>query len=212
MTALRFDCTGAASDPYAAGPTVTFDLKIKDGSGKRVYAIGLRVQIRIEPKRRHYSESEGKKISDLFGEPSRWGQTLNPMQLAELAVMVPPFTGETTVSLKMPITLDTEIASSKYFRGMEEGEIPLLMLFSGTAFYDTDDGVRVAQVPWHEEAEFRLPVKVWKDAIERHFGGQEWILLRSDKVAALAAYRSERAIPSWEETVERLLKEAGAEG
>jgi hypothetical protein len=112
----------------------------------------------------------------------------------------------------MPLTYDMEVASTKFFHNLDDGDVPLLMLFSGTIFYSTDAGVQFGQVPWHEEAEFKLPVSVWRQAMEEHFGGRAWIMLRKDKLDALAAYRSERTIPSWEETIERLLKEAGVDG
>ncbi len=212
MTALRFECIGAESDQYAAGPTVRFQLKVVNRTPDRVHGIALRTQIRIEPRRRRYSQTESDKLGDLFGEPSRYAQTLNPMQLAEIAVMVPAFTGEIVVPLDMPLTYDMEVASTKYFHNLTDGDVPLLMLFSGTIFYSTDAGVQFGQVPWHEEAEYKLPVALWHAAMEHHFGGRAWILLRKDKLDALAAYRSERTIPSWEETIERLLKEAGVDG
>lgn len=212
MTALRFECTGAASEQYAAAPTVRFQLKVVNRTPDRVHSIALRAQIRIEPRRRRYSESEGAKLHDLFGDPSRWGETLNPMQFGEVPIMVPSFTGEITVPLDLPVTYDTEVASARYFHNLEEGEVPLLMLFSGTIFYSTDAGVQFGHVPWHEEAEYKLPVEVWQQAMQHHFGGQAWIMLRKDKLDALARYRSERAIPNWEDTIEQLLKEAGADG
>jgi hypothetical protein len=212
MTALRFECLAAESDPYAFGPTVRFKLKVVNRTPDRVHSIALRTQVRMEPRRRRYSPEESAKLNDLFGDPSRYAETLNPMQLAELSVMVPSFTGEIEVTLDMPLTYDMEVASTKFFHNLDDGDVPLLMLFSGTIFYSTDAGVQFGQVPWHEEAEFKLPVSVWRQAMEEHFGGRAWIMLRKDKLDALAAYRSERTIPSWEETIERLLKEAGVDG
>ncbi|MBA2309934.1 MAG: hypothetical protein H0W01_11750 [Pseudonocardiales bacterium] len=212
MTALRFECLDAESDQYAVGPTVRFKLKVVNRTPDRVHSIALRIQIRMEPRRRRYSPEESAKLGDLFGDPSRYAETLNPMQLAEIGIMVPSFTGEIEVPVDMPLTYDMEVASTKYFHNLDDGDVPLLMLFSGTIFYSTDAGVQFGQVPWHEEAEYKLPVAIWKEAMEQHFGGRAWILLRKDKLDALAAYRSERTIPSWEETVERLLKEAGVDG
>lgn len=212
MTALRFECLDAASDPYAFGPTVRFQLKVVNRTPDRVHSIALRTQVRMEPRRRRYSPEESAKLNDLFGDPSRYAETLNPMQLAELSIMVPSFTGEIVVPLDMPLTYDMEVASTKYLHNLDDGDVPLLMLFSGTIFYSTDAGVQFGQVPWHEEAEYKLPVSVWRSTMEHHFGGRAWIMLRKDKLDALAAYRSERTIPSWEETIERLLKEAGVDG
>lgn len=207
MVALRFDCVDAAPDPYAAGPTLRLQLKVRETTGEKVQAIALRCQIRIEPRKRRYGPGEAEKLGDLFGEPSRWGKTLNPLQFANVAMMIPSFTDEITVPLDVPMTYDMEIASTKYFAGLEDGEAPLLLLFSGTAFTAGDSGMQVHPVPWYEEAEYRLPVSVWRASIDVHFPGSAWVRMRRETLEALSAWRSARAIPSWDETFELLLKE-----
>ena len=215
---LRFACTGARPEPYAAGPSLLFDLRIDEDSGQRVHAVALRTQIRIEPRGRTYTPEEAAKLTDLFGEPSRWGDTLNPLQLTTVASTVQGFTGSTTVALPVPLTYDLDIAATKYFHGLsdapadhaaEDRGIPLLLLFSGSVFYAGPTGVQVGPVAWHEEATLRLPVAVWRAAMNEHFPGGAWVRVRRETLDALAAYRSERVIPGWDETFERLLKEAG---
>ena len=46
---------------------------------------------------------------------------------------------------------DFEVAAAKYFHALRDGEIPLLLLFSGTVFYRGDDGMLVDQIPWDRE-------------------------------------------------------------
>ena len=53
-----------------------------------------------------------------------------------------------------------------------------------------------------------MPVTVWRDMIEQHFPGCGWLRLPRTALDALGAYRSRRALPSWEETVLTLLAEA----
>ena len=48
--------------------------------------------------------------------------------------MVPGFTGSTELDLPVPLTYDMEIGATRYFAGLEDGEVPLLLLFSGTVF------------------------------------------------------------------------------
>jgi hypothetical protein len=206
---LRFACTGARPEPYAAAPGLLLDLRVSEGSGRRVHAVALRVQIRIDPRGRRYADAETRRLGDLFGEPHRWGETLNPLQLATVAVMVPSFTGETMVEVPVPLSYDLDVATAKYLHGLDGGEVPLLLLFSGTLFYAGDDGVQVGLVPWHEEASHRLPVAVWRAAMDEHFPGSGWVRLRRGTLDALLAYRSAHADPTWDDTVERLLKEAG---
>ncbi|MFF7990633.1 DUF6084 family protein [Kitasatospora xanthocidica] len=60
---------------------------------------------------------------------------------------------------------------------------------------DTD----VVHIPW-----VRMPVRVWREAIDRHFPGCGRLRLPDDLMDGLPAYRSRRALPSWEATVREL--------
>jgi len=187
---------------------VQLDLRVEDGTGRRVHAVALRVQIRIDPRPRRYTAEETARLTDLFGEPNRWGDTLQPLQLATVPVLTPSFTNSTTVAVNVPLTYDLDIAAARYLHGLDEGEIPLTLLFSGTMFYAGDTGVQLGLVPWHEEAEHRLPVAVWRAAMDEHFPGSGWVRLRRDTLDRLAAFRSAHTLLSWDNAVERLLKEA----
>lgn len=211
MTDFSFTCTGVRADPYAAGPTLVFRLRVTASAETRVHALALRCQIRIEPARRGYEPAEADGLGDLFGERSRWGTTLQPLQFATVTVMVPSFTGTTETDVAVPCTYDLDIAATRYFAALEDGEAPLLMLFSGTAFTGTG-GFHVEPVPWDQEAACRLPVTVWREMIDQHFPGCGWIRLPGDAMDALLAFRSRHALPSWEATVRALLDEAGSTG
>ena len=96
------------------------------------------------------------------------------------ATTVTAFTGSTTVELQVPCTFDFNVAATKYFHGIESGEIPLCFLFSGTVFYDGGDGSpQVAPISWSKEARFRLPVA----NLARHDGD----LLSQQRLAVPAA-------------------------
>lgn len=205
---LRFACTGARPEPFAAGPSLLFDLRIADDSGRRVHSIALRTQFRIEPRNRKYAPEEQARLVDLFGEPARWGETLNPLQLATVGTTVAGFTDEITATVTVPLTYDLDIAATKFCHGLADGEVPLLLLFAGTAYYQGDTGVQVGPVPWSEEAPFRLPVATWRAAMDDHYPGSTFIRLSRATVDALSAYRSKHVITTWDETLERLLKEA----
>ena len=208
MSTLSFTCTGSRPEPYAAGPSIQLDLQVDDGTGRRVHSIALRVQVRIDPRGRRYSESETARLTDLFGEAHRWGETLNPLQLATVPVMVGSFTNSTTVAVNVPLTYDLDVASGRYFTGLDGGHVPLVLLFSGTMFYAGDSGVQVGLVSWQEEAHHGLPVAVWRDAMDSHFPDAGWVRLRRDILDRLVSYRSANAV-SWDDAVDRLLKEAG---
>ena len=207
MTELAFSCIGVRADRYAAGPTLVFRLRITTPGDEPVHALALRCQIRIEPARRGYEPAETDGLADLFGERSRWGDTLKPLEFAQVPLMVPAFTGETETDLVVPCTYDLDIAATRYFAAVEGGEVPLRMLFSGTAFTGAG-GFRIEPVPWDRETAFRMPVAIWREAIEQHFPGCGWIRLPRATMDALLAFRSRRALPSWEAAVQALLDEA----
>lgn len=209
MTELVFDCLDAYPDLYAAAPTLSFRLRIAETSGTPIHTIALRCQIRIDVQRRRYSPEEAERLSDLFGETSRWGDTLKPMHFTTVPLMVAGFQGSTEVDLQVPITYDFEVATAKYFHALAEGEIPLLLMFSGTIFLKGDKGFAVELVPWHKEAVYRLPVSVWRETMDAFFPNSGWIRLRRDVLDRLRRYRSQHAPASWDETIESLLKAAG---
>jgi hypothetical protein len=199
-----FDCLGARAEPYAAAPTLVFRLRISESSGRRIRAIALRCQLRIEPIQRHYSDAEAIRLAGLFGERARWGDTLKPLQLAVLPVMVPAFTGSIEIEVPLPCSYDLEVASGQYFHALDDGEIPLLMLFSGTVF--TADGI--VQIPWDRECGHRMPVAVWRDLMEMYFPGGGWLRLTRETLDALQEFKHRQAIPTWDAAVTALLKEA----
>jgi Family of unknown function (DUF6084) len=209
MADLIFGCTGATAERYAATPTVTFSLTITERSGVRVHAIALRCQIRVEPHRRRYSAAEAQRLHDLFGDPSRWAETVKPIQLATVTTMVPTFTAVTEIDLPVACTYDLEVASARYLQGLDDGAIPLLLLFSGTVFVATDEGFSVELVPWSAEASYRMPVSVWRDLVDMHFPGRAWLPCSRETLDALSAFKARHALPTWDAALAALLAEAG---
>jgi hypothetical protein len=209
VTELVFDCVGAQAARYAVAPSLTLDLRITETDGECVDAIALRCQIRAEPHRRRYSAAEAAHLHDLFGDTTRWAETLKPLQLANLSLMVPGFTGSTTVDLPLPVTYDMEISTTKYFHGLDDGVIPLLLLFSGTVFSTVDGRLRVQQVPWSKESAYSLPVKVWRETIDAHFPNSSWLSVHRDTLESLRRFKTRNALPTWDSTLAALLDKAG---
>jgi hypothetical protein len=205
MAELAFDCVGAHSDRYALAPSMSFALRIAETSGQKVEAIALRCQIRIEPARRRYSDAEAERLNDLFGETQRWADTLKPLQFTTVSIMVPGFTGSTDIDLPVMLTYDMEIGATRYFAGLEEGEVPLLLLFSGTMFTTSEGRLQVQQVPWSKEAAYRLPVSVWREAIDMHFPNSAWIRMSLQTLDELQRFKTREALPTWDATLAALL-------
>ena len=208
MADLTFDCIAAEADRYAVMPSIALTLRISETSGQRIDAIALRCQIRIEPSRRRYSAGEEERLKDLFGETSQWADTLKPMQFTTISAMVSRFTGSTEIQLPLAFSYDLEIGSGRYFASLEGGEIPLLLLFSGTIFSGVDGRFQVQQVPWSKEATYRLPVSVWREAVDVHFPDAGWITMSRHTLDELQRFKTRRALPTWDATVSALLAEA----
>ncbi|HEV2637163.1 MAG TPA: DUF6084 family protein [Actinocrinis sp.] len=208
MTEFSFTCVGVRADGYAAGPTLVFRLRITASEDTRVHALALRCQLRIEPSRRGYLDSEAEGLGDLFGERARWGSSMQPVQFAHVSLVVPGFTASAEIDLPVPCGYDLDVAATRYFHALQDGDVPLLMLFSGTAFTGPG-GFHVEPVPWDREANFPLPVAVWHQMIEQHYPGCGWLRLPRETMDALLAFRSRHALPSWEATIRVLLQQAG---
>ena len=208
MAELAFGCTEARAPRYAATPTLSFALHITESTGVRVHAIALRCQIRIEPHRRRYSADEARRLNDLFGDTSRWAETVKPIQLATVSAMVPGFTSLTEIELPVPCTYDLEVASARYLQGLDDGTIPLLLLFSGTVFIANGESFSVELIPWSSEASYRMPVAVWQDVVNEHFPGSAWLRCGRETLDALSVFKAAHALPTWDATLSALLAAA----
>lgn len=207
MPELDFHIEGAQTQAYAASPLLIFKLRLTNADAKEaIQTVALRCQIQIETTRRRYQPEEQARLKDLFGEPERWSQTLRPMLWTHTSVIVTPFTGNTVVDLPVPCSFDFNVAAVKYFAGLENGEIPLCLQFSGTIFYHADDDLlQIAQIPWNKEAKYRLPVEVWRQMMDAYYPNSAWLNLRRDVFDRLYQYKVRRGLPTWEQTLESLL-------
>ncbi len=211
MSDLRFQIVGARAEPYAAVPTLMIRVAIRDAGQASIHAIGLRIQIQIEAQRRHYSAAEEDRLYELYGEPARWGETLRTMLWTHVAAMVPAFDGAVEIDVPVACSYDFEVAASKYFHALDDGEIPLLLQFSGSVFAKGENGFSVDQIGWNQEASYRLPVSVWRDLMNMYFPDSGWIRLRRDTFDALHRFRGREVLTTWEETIDVLLQRAGAD-
>jgi hypothetical protein len=207
MPDLSFQVRGAVPVEYAAAPTLALQLEITNQSPEEtIRGIALQCQIQIEAPRRTYTPHEQSRLVDLFGEPERWGRTLRTSLWTHASVNVPPFADKTNIDVPVPCSFDFNVAATKYFDGLESGDVPLCVLFSGTVFLDDPErGLTIAQIPWAKEARFRLPIGVWKAVIDLYYPNTAWLTLRRDVFNRLHEYKMRNSIPTWEMALERLL-------
>ncbi len=211
MPDLSFQVVSAEAVPFTAAPLLSFKLRIINAdAAEKIQSVALRCQIQIESTHRKYDAREQEKLLDLFGAPERWSRTLRAMLWTHTSAAVKPFQGTTDVDLPVPCSFDFNVAAAKYFAALEDGEVPLNLMFSGTIFYETaGGGLQIEQIPWDREAKYRLPVRVWKEMMDIYYPNSAWLCLRRDIFDRLAQYKMDRGIPTWEQALESLLNDEG---
>jgi Family of unknown function (DUF6084) len=208
---LGFTVDGVDAVPFAAVPTLGFRLRIESLGGDPIRSLVLTTQIRIAVTRRAYDATTQERLVEVFGAPSQWAQTLRSLLWTHTTLNVPAFTGSTVVEMPVACTYDFEVAAAKYLHALEDGEVPLELLFSGTVFYAGEGGfLRTALVSWDKEAQYRLPVRVWRELMDQYYPESAWLRLRKETFDRLYAYKARRALPTWEHAVEALLRDAEA--
>ena len=207
MPDLDFKIVGVEAANYGIAPLLHFKLEITNQPPEEtIQSVMLQVQIQIHPTLRAYQSEEKEKLGELFGTPDRWGQTLRARLWTHANVNLRQFAGTTEALLSVPCTFDLNVAATKYFYALEDGEAPLLFLFSGTIFYQTDEGrLQIQQVSWNKECTYRMPITVWQEMMDHHYPNTAWLSLERDLFERLYAFRRREGLATWEQTIAALL-------
>ena len=137
---LAFSVLGAERVEYAATPTLRFAVRVESTAGHPIRSLLLDTQIRIAAQRRRYDAGAQERLFELFGAPGQWGSTLRSLLWTQVTVVVPAFEGSREVDIPVPCTYDLEVAAARYFAALDDGEVPIELLFSGSVFYALPDG------------------------------------------------------------------------
>jgi Family of unknown function (DUF6084) len=206
---LAFAVLDAARVEYAATPTLGFKLRVDCPGGPPIRSVLLDTQLQIAARRRRYEEEAHERLSELFGPVKDWGATLHTLLWTRTTFTVPPFQGSTVVELPVPCSYDMEVLASRYLDALPGGEVPLELLFSGTVFYAGENGqLQAARISWEEDAEYRMPVRVWRETMDHYFPGAAWLRLRKESFDRLCAYKARHALPTVDAALESLLEGA----
>jgi Family of unknown function (DUF6084) len=213
MPDLSFEIINAEVAAYSVLPLLNFKMRIANEiEEEQILNINLKCQIMLAVTQRRYNAAEKAKLQELFGEPERWGKTLRTFLWTHITTVVPRFTGSTIVDLPVPCSYDFDVVSTKYFNALEDSEIPLTFLFSGTTFYAGEaDNLQISPISWSKEASYRLPVALWKEVIGTCFPNSAWIRLHKDVFDQLYQYKITHSMITWEEVLTRLLQARGDE-
>lgn len=205
---LDFEIQDAGVLEYSATPALRFALRIDNAGGGPVRSILLDTQLQIAARRRPYGEAAQARLVELFGTPDRWSTTLRTLLWARTTQVVPPFTDSTTIELTVPCTYDLEVNSANYLSALDDGEVPLEFLFGGAVFYAGEGGMlQTTRIGWDREAEYRLPISLWKEAMERHFPQTAWLRVGHEAFDRLRVYKGRHGLTSWDAVLAELLPE-----
>ena len=205
---VDFEVLGVRPVRYAAAPMLTLDLQVTENAGAPVYMIALTIQLMIDPARRSYDDATRERLVELFGAPERWAVTTRSLVWAKLDVLVPAFTGTTTVAVPIACHFDLELAAAKYLHSLPDGVAPLALHFNGMIYYPGDDGgLQMALIPWSKSIDFRMPVSVWQETIAHYYPGTAWVGLRSETLQALQHAKLARGLATLDDTVTALLED-----
>ncbi len=212
MPDLNFKVKGVEPAQRGLAPLLHFILEITNTpESEAIQSVMLQTQIQIQAPRRVYSAGEKEKLKELFGVPEDWGQTLRARLWTHANTIVPQFKGRTEAALAVPCTFDFNVAATKYFYALEDGEVPLLFLFSGTIFYAAPDGrLQIQKISWEKECVWRMPIMRWQELMAHHYPDSAWIAMRRDVFDQLYEFKRREGLSTWDQVLERLLAPNGS--
>lgn len=209
MADVDFAVEAAEIEPYAAAPTLLFKLRAINRTPEIVVQnVSLLCQFRIEAARRKYAAADHERLMELFGATHRWSETLRSMLWTHTNVQVSGFAEDRLVDLPVECSYDFNVAATKYFYGLEGGDVPLTLLFSGTVFYRDAGGgpLQMDQISWSKETSFRLPVQLWRDMMDLYYPNSSWLRVDRDVFDAIYRYKRDRGFTSFDAALLSLLQ------
>ena len=126
--------------------------------------------------RRRYDDTEAAALRDLFGERARWGDTLKPMQLGFLNHVVPELhrRDRHRAAAAVQLRRRRRRATSTSTASTTARCRCCCCSAARSSRSGAERHLACEPVPWHKEAQFRLPIAVWQQAMELHFPGTAW--------------------------------------
>lgn len=203
--ALTFAVTGVTVPDDAATPVLRVGLTVREDEGVTVRGLSLHSQARVVIEARAYDAYTRLRLAEVWGDPEHWARAPRSLLWTQSSQQVPEFTGITQIALDLPCTYDFDVASTKYLHALRDGDVPVELLFTGTFFWDGDDGLQAAILPASSEATFRMPASLWREAMDRFFPNSAWLRIPRETFDRLWSFRTQRALPSWDAALSALL-------
>jgi hypothetical protein len=206
---LDFSVENAERSARAAKPELALTLAVRAKDGGFVHGAMLACQIRIDVVRRGYDEGEAERLFELFGERRDWARTQQSLLWTQTTVLVPAFEDATSVELPLACSLELELAAAKYLSGVRSGNVPLLLLFSGTVFYVGEgERLQAGPIPRTADCRYALSHELYRTTVEHYFADRAPITLQRDLVDRLGRYKLASGAPTLDVALAELLDRA----
>ncbi len=111
---------------------------------------------------------------------------------------------------------EEELTEKKLLEASEGPRIPFKLVFYGSAIYQSPDNTAFNYFPFPQlppkEAEFKLPVSVWKSMMQNHYGQARWVSVKEGTFVKLHKHMETNRLTSFDEALNTLLDEASKRG
>jgi hypothetical protein len=214
MPALAFEITDVETAPRTVAPLLMFHLEVTNlPAEEQIQGVILEMQIQFLCPQRSYTDLEKENLIELFGPPDCWGQTLRDRLWTHATATLGSFAGTARTRVAVPCTFDLNLSASRFLHGLEEGDVPLLFLFSGTAFHAGPDGqLQAHRIAAGSECTYKMPVGLWRGMMDKHWPNAAWLACDRAVFDRLWDYKRRNQLSDWDQTLEHLLEDARRAG
>jgi len=201
---LKFRVESASPVARAAVPMINFRVRVLNAGPEPVRAAAVVCRIEIDAPRRPTAEDR-ERLKDLFGESSRWADSGSALLWTSATMVVPAFSETAACDLLAPCSFDFNVAATKYFYGLQERAAPLRFHFSGQVVFENSAGGLESAAFAQEQACYPLPLSAWSELMDDYYPSSMWLRLPREIFERLYQYKTDRAIPTWEDVFDDIL-------
>ena len=206
--APEFEILGVRARRRAAAPTLRFSVGQRRLRDREVYTIALTGADRDRAREAHATTTRPASDSSSSSASPSAGRRPRAASLDQVDVAGPGFTGAPEFELEVPCTYDLEVAATKYFGGLADGEAPLRFHFTGSVFYAATRAHPDRPDPVGLLGRFAMPVEVWKRDDRPHYPAAAGSRCTARRSSACARCRR-AGLPTFDAAVGELLDGAG---
>ncbi len=95
------------------------------------------------------------------------------------------------VEVEVPCNYDLELAATKYFHSVEDGEIPLAFHINGSVYYQAmTGGCRSSRSPGTRSADYRWPSRSGSEMIDAYYPHRGWVPARAETLEGCDASKA----------------------